>query len=269
MPVTPAGIAYDRSSCRSTVAALLLHAGVADRRMWEPQWRALSAEWDLLRLDLRGFGESDTPSTGTWSHASDVLATMDQEGVELAHLVGSSLGAGVAVEVALAAPSRVASLLLCPPGGVLLRAQTDDLAVFITEETAALEAGDLDAAVEANLRTWVVGPGRDEADLDQAMLAEVRSMQRRAFQAAEAVVDAQPSTMTLPAVERLSEIAAPTVILVGRWDLETTRDAVEHAHATIRRSQRMDWSDAAHLPSLEHPDRFSDLLRRWLATQTT
>ena len=269
MPVTPAGIAYDRSSCRSTVAALLLHAGVADRRMWEPQWSALSAEWDLLRLDLRGFGESDTPSTGTWSHASDVLATMDQEEIELAHLVGSSLGAGVAVEVALAAPSRVASLLLCPPGGVLLRAQTDDLAVFITEENAALEAGDLDAAVEANLRTWVVGPGRDEVDLDQAMLAEVRSMQRRAFQAAEAVVDAQPSTMTLPAVERLSEIAAPTVILVGRWDLETTRDAVEHAHATIRRSQRMDWSDAAHLPSLEHPDRFSDLLRRWLATQTT
>ena len=56
-----------------------------------------------------------------------------------------------------------------------------------------------------------------------------------------------------------------THILLGRYDLETTKNATESLCAGIRHAQRTDWTDSAHLPSLEHPDRFTDLLRGWLA----
>jgi 3-oxoadipate enol-lactonase len=74
--------------------------------------------------------------------------------------------------------------------------------------------------------------------------------------------------MTPPAVERLEEITVPTLILLGGHDLETTKDAADHLTVGIRQAQRIDWPDAAHLPSLEHPDRFTDLLRGWLAAHT-
>ena len=57
---TSAGIAYDRAGPRGDLPVVLIHAGVADRRMWDQLWPALTAERDVIRLDLRGFGESAT-----------------------------------------------------------------------------------------------------------------------------------------------------------------------------------------------------------------
>ncbi len=60
---------------------LLLHSGVCDRRMWDPQWPALSERFRVVRPDLRGFGE--TPLTpGRFSHADDVVALLDHLDVE-------------------------------------------------------------------------------------------------------------------------------------------------------------------------------------------
>ncbi len=268
MPVTSSGIAYDCSSPHGGVPVLFLHAGVADRRMWDPQWDALAATWDLARLDLRGFGSSDRAPTGPVSEVEDVMATMGEAGLGRVHLVGASLGSGIAVEVALTAPGRVASLCLCPPGGSLLATRTQDLVAFAEEENAALEAGDLDAAVAANIRAWVLGPGRTETDVDPGVVAAVRQMQRRAFEIDAILGDVERVEMTPPAVERLEEIAAPTLILLGGYDLAATKDAADRLSAGIRQAQRIEWPDAAHLPSLEHPERFTELLAGWLAAHT-
>lgn len=243
---------------------LFIHAGIADRRMWDPQWEALADRWDISRLDLRGFGESDTPPNGALSRVEDVIATMDHARLERVHLVGASLGSGVAVDVALTAPDRVASLLLCPPGGGLLTTLTDDLLAFAEKEDAALNAGDLDAAVETNVRTWVVGPDRTDADVDPGVVAAVRQMQRRAFEIDEVLGEVERVEMAPPALERLDQIEVPTLILVGKYDLKTVNGAAERLCAGIRHVTRIDWPDAAHLPSMEHPDRFTDLLRGWL-----
>ena len=268
MPVTSSGIAYDYSSPHGGVPVLFLHAGVADRRMWDPQWEALAATWDIARLDLRGFGASNRAPIGPLSEVEDVMATMDEAGLGRVHLVGASLGAGIAVEVALTAPERVASLCLCPPGGSLLATRTNDLVAFAEEENAALEAGDLDAAVEANIRAWVLGPGRIENDVDPGVVAAVRQMQRRAFEIDAILGDVERVEMTPPALERLEEIVVPTLILLGGHDLETTKDAAERLTVGIRQAQRIEWPDAAHLPSMEHPERFTELLAGWLAAHS-
>jgi 3-oxoadipate enol-lactonase len=268
VPVTSSGIAYDYSTPHGGVPVLFLHAGVADRRMWDPQWDALAATWDIARLDLRGFGSSECAPEGPVSEVADVIATMEETGWSRVHLVGASLGAGIAVEVALTAPERVASLCLCPPGGNLLATRTNDLVAFAQEENAALEAGDLDAAVEANVRAWVLGPGRAENDVDPGVVSAVRQMQRRAFEIDAILGDVERIEMAPPALERLEEIAAPTLILLGGHDLETTKDAAVHLSVGILQAQLIEWPDTAHLPSLEQPDRFTDLLRGWLTAHT-
>ena len=111
---TAGGLAFDDEGSGEPV--VLLHAGVADRRMWGPLVPALSGGHRVIRPDARGFGET-LPPLGPWSHHTDLLALLDELLISRAHLVGASMGAGVAVEAALARPEAVASLILAAPGG--------------------------------------------------------------------------------------------------------------------------------------------------------
>jgi 3-oxoadipate enol-lactonase len=261
---TRAGIAYDRAGPPGEVPVLLLHAGLADRRMWDFQWPALTAERDVVRLDLRGFGESVMRPRGALFPVGDVLDTLAELGIERCHLVGASLGAGVAVEVALTQSELVESLLLCPPGGSLIAEVTADLRAFIKAETAALERNDVDAAVEANLTWWVAGLQRQVRDVDSAVRSLVRQMQRRAFELTAGWDDVEERELEPPALDRLGEIRAPTLILVGRLDLDATLTAARNVSEGIAGARRIDWPDTAHLPSMERPADFLALLRDWL-----
>ena len=257
-------LAYDRAGPHGLVPVVLLHAGIADRRMWDPQWPALTADRDAVRVDLRGFGESTDRPSGPLSPVDDVLETLAALDIERCHLVGASYGAGVAVEVALTRPELVASLLLAAPGGSLIAEATPQLRAFFDAEGAALEAGDVDAAVEANLRAWVDGPERDPDDVDRLLREMVRQMQRRAFEITADWDDVEEHELDPPALERLAEVRAPTLVLVGALDLDAIRDTAGRACEDIPNARMVDWSDTAHLPSMERPDRFLALLRGWL-----
>jgi 3-oxoadipate enol-lactonase len=225
---TPAGIAYDRSGPSVGLPVLLLHAGIADRHMWDAQWSGLAAARDCIRLDLRGFGASTSrPPDGAVDPLADVIDTLEHLAVARCHVVGSSFGAGVATEVALTRPDLVQSLLLCPPGGSLLAELTPDLQQFIDTERAALARNDIDAAVDANVASWVVGAGRTESDVQHAVLAAVKRMQRNAFQITASWADVAEVELEPPALDRLADVAQPLLVLVGGHDLDATHDAAQ------------------------------------------
>lgn len=264
MNLAPTGLAFDREgSPRADTPIVLLHAGVADRRMWQPQWPALTAQRDCVRLDLRGFGDSIAPPAGALDHVADVLGTLDHLAIDRCHLVGASFGAGLSVELALTDPGRVESLLLCPPGGALLAELTPDLAAFGAAETEALSRDDLDAAVQANIDTWLVGPGRDPAEVDPRLVEQVRAMQRRAFEIPAAWGDVEEAELDPPALERLDDVACPVLVLVGGHDLLTTHDAARRVCEGATDVRRVDWPEVAHLPSMERPEEFAALLLSW------
>ncbi len=268
MTLADNGIAYDRAGPQGGPAVLLLHAGVADRRMWDAVWDSLIPSRNVIRLDLRGFGESERLPDGPLSYPADVLALLDELAVGRCDVIAASMGSGVAMEVAIVAPDRVRSLALCPPGGSLLATRTPDLAAFAEAESSALAAGDLDAAVAANIATWVVGPGRDPGAVDPSVRDAVARMQRRAFEVGAAFDDIEEDELEPPALKRLTEVAAPVLVLLGGFDLETTREATERLVAGLPAVRRVDWADAAHLPSMEHPERFTALVLDWLERPT-
>jgi 3-oxoadipate enol-lactonase len=84
-------------------AVVLVHEGICDSRMWDREWQEWSPSFRLLRVDLRGFGNSPL-EPGPFAQARDLIEVLEAHGMERAALVGVSLGGRVALEVALARP---------------------------------------------------------------------------------------------------------------------------------------------------------------------
>src|SRR5947209_8694969 len=82
---------------------ILLHAGIADSRMWDEQMPVLAERYRVVRYDLRGFGRSKMVA-GAFSHRADLAALLDALGIASAALVGCSFGGRVATEFALEFP---------------------------------------------------------------------------------------------------------------------------------------------------------------------
>ncbi len=233
---------------------VLLHAGVADLRMWDAQAAALSQTRRVVRCDLRGFGQTPVAAGDEWVDADDVLALLAGLGVDRFDLVGASYGGGVALQVAAAAPGRVQRMVLIAPAADVLEEATDDLRAFGREEDRLLEAGDVDGATELNVTTWL-GP---DASVDARDL--VRTMQRNAFERQLAVGDTQSGEHEVTP----EDLPMPVSVVVGAHDLDFF---VATAHELVRRLPdghlvELPW--AGHLPTLERPDEATALLLQLL-----
>jgi len=125
---------------------VLLHGLGSTANVWEPQVRALSDRFTLLRLDLEGAGRS--AATGPLSIASwvdDLKALLDLEGIGKARLVGHSLGTLILQHFAAAHPQHVDKLVFI---GVN-RAPPEARRVAIRERVAKVRGEGIDAIVEA------------------------------------------------------------------------------------------------------------------------
>lgn len=243
-------------------AVALLHSTVCDSRMWDAEFAALAERYQVLRYDFRGFGRSPLP-TEPWSSVDDLRGLLDEEGMERAALVGLSGGAATALDFALAEPGRVRGLVLAAPaiGGL---EWSEEVQWFGAEEDALLDAGDLDAAVELNLRMWVDGPRRDPEAVDPGVRARVGEMQRRAFEVQLASEPGEHRRLRPPAVERLEEVAAPTLVLVGDADVPDVLRNAELLAGRIPGARKVVLPDVAHMVNLERPEEFLRLVRDFL-----
>jgi pimeloyl-ACP methyl ester carboxylesterase len=233
-------------------AVLLVHAGVTDRRMWDPVLPALSHAFRVVRADLRGFGESPLPG-GEYSDADDLDALLDSLGIVDAAVVGSSLGGRVALELATLHPGRVTSLVLLCPGFRGLE-PTPAAQAFGAEEGRLLEAGDVDGAVALNVQTWV-GP-----EAPESARAAVAEMQRHAFEV-QLAADASDHPPRPQVVEvDPAAIAVPTVVVSGGHDLDHFQAIAAHLAREIPGAESVELPWAGHLPSLERPDAVQALL---------
>ncbi|MFL5894655.1 MAG: alpha/beta fold hydrolase, partial [Thermoleophilaceae bacterium] len=90
---------------------VLVHAGVADLRMWDPLVAELAARVRTVRFDMRGYGRT-TSQPGPFWPVADLDALLTQLAIEEATVVGASFGGLVALELAAAHPGRVGRLVL-------------------------------------------------------------------------------------------------------------------------------------------------------------
>jgi 3-oxoadipate enol-lactonase len=244
-------------------AVVLLHAGLTDSRLWQPQLRSFTESHSVLRVDLPGFGNSPL-ETNPVSFRGAVRDAMDAAGIERAAVVGVSLGGNTALELTLDSPERVSALVLVG-AGLPDHEWSDEVTAFFADEEVALERGDLQAAVEANLRMWFSGPHRALDDMDPAMRELVAEMQRQAFRQQKEHDDVRMLRLEPSASERLGEVNVPTLVLTGDEDVADIHRVADRLVAGIPGAERVTMAGAAHLPSLEHPDEFDRIVLAFLA----
>lgn len=216
--------------------------------MWDPQWPIPGHR--AVRCDFRGFGASPA-ATGPCSDADDVIELLDHLGIVRTAVVGSSYGGSVALEIAARWPDRVtALLLLCSgrPG----HESSAALRAFGAQEDDLLEAGDIDGAVELNVRMWL-GPSATDAVRDA-----VREMQRHAFEVQLGAPDFEP----LPVTVDLSAITARCLAVSGAHDVSDFREIA----ASFPNHVELPW--AGHLPNLERPNEVATLITDFLYTES-
>jgi 3-oxoadipate enol-lactonase len=240
---------------------VLLHAGIADCRMWDEQVDAFAERHRVVRYDLRGFGRSDMPP-GPFAHHDDLRGLLRALGVARAHVLGLSLGGGVALAFALAYPEAVTALIPVaagagggdPPAALLRRWE---------EIEAAAKAGDLARAVEIELQMWVDGPLRAPDQVDPTVRERVREMNTAIFRR-EARNEGTPRPLEPPAHRRLGEVRAPTLVIVGDHDQPATVAGADLLARGIAGAGKVVVPGVAHMVNMERPAHFNRLVLDFL-----
>jgi pimeloyl-ACP methyl ester carboxylesterase len=165
--------------------------------------------------------------------------------------------------VALARPELVSALVLVAPG-FPGHAWSEELRAQWAKEEAAFEAGDLEAAVEVSLQTWVDGPRRRPDDVDPAVRRRVAEMQRRAYELQRYVPEDEEELLVEDLPRRLGDVQAPTLVLVGEDDQPDMRAIAERLAREIPGAQLATIAGTAHVPSMERPREFDELVLPFL-----
>jgi pimeloyl-ACP methyl ester carboxylesterase len=235
---------------------LLVHGLSLDRRMWDRQFDALAKHFVTYRLDLRGHGQSDAV-TGPVGLHDDLVGFMDALGIDRAHLVGQSLGGNAVTEVAASHSVRVESLILVDSGingfayptpNVLQRVPAY-LQIFNTEGQAAA------------LRAWI-----------QDRLFAVSLERRRVREALARIILGCPCSLFFnpqfqirpPTFTRLSQIVAPTLVLIGEFDTHEFQAAADALHQGIAGSRKIVIPDAGHMANMDEPVAVTREILRFL-----
>jgi len=245
---------------------VLLHEGIADRRMWNREFPLLARDHQVARYDLRGYGGS-TPATSGFSSVQDLAALIGELRLERPLIVGPSMGGRIALDLALAAPEKVGGLLLIAPGysGMDYDHVPGGKATFERDETLskaaadAWAAGNLEGATEHLRDLWASALQGSQLELFRTM---VRENAKEVFEDRSAQHEAREGA---PAAGRLGEVRAPTLVLVGDRDNPAMPHLAKYLGSGIPGAEVEVVPGADHLLNLSRPDAFDAAVPRILS----
>jgi len=241
-------------------ALVLIHGGLGDLHMWDDQMQRFAQEFRVVRFDLPGMGYSPLP-TGPYSEPQHILFLLQALGLDHAHVLGLSYGGRVALDFALTYPSHVDSLILSD-AALEGWPYSEDLQGRIAEIDRAAEDRGVDDAVELELQLWLHGTRPSGERVAGDVWERLRAMNKHNWDVQSE--DGEPASLEPPAIERLSEISVPTLVMVGEYDTSDNLQIADLLHQRIGGARRVTIPQAAHHPNLEQADLFSDTVLAFL-----
>ena len=238
------------------VPLLLIHGFGGDAAGWGFIQGAIAGDQDVIAVDLPGHGNSEkTVRDGSIGAQADaVIAFLDALGIDKAHLAGHSMGGGIAIDIALKAPDRIASLTLLAPVGLGDGINVEYLKGFV----AARKRRDL----EAVLRVLFA----NEALVTPALAEEIIRYKR--------LDGAQPALETLLAAllngqaqraqyrDKLGAITVPGAVIWGAQDRIIPPEHASGLPASVRVETL---AGSGHMPHVEAADQVTRILRETIA----
>jgi pimeloyl-ACP methyl ester carboxylesterase len=241
---------------------VLLHEGIADRRMWDREFSLLGRDHRVVRYDLRGYGGS-APATSEYSPVRDLVALLDHLALTRPLIVGPSVGGKIALDLTLEFPEKVGALLLIAPGysGMDYDHVPGGKATFERDERLskaaadAWAAGKLEEATEHLRQLWASSLTGSALDLFRTM---VRDNAKEVFEERSGRYETREGA---PAAARLKEIRVPTRILVGDCDNPAMPHCANFLGRGIVGAKVQLVPGADHLLNLSRPEAFDTALR--------
>ena len=245
-------------------ALVLIHAGVADCRMWDEQVKVLSQHYRVIRYDTRGFGKT-TSQDVSFSNRQDIVDLLKHLGIERTAILGNSRGGQIALDFTLEHPERVTALIPVAGGvGGYEAPATDAEKLLFAEYERLEEQKDYEMLTEFEVGVWGDGPGQPVGRADARVREQLREMIANNYRLHHQE-DLKPHVLEPPAVGRLAEIHVPTLVMWGNLDFTevgaTAKLLLEH----VSGAQEAFFPGVAHMISLEQPERFNAVVLDFLA----
>ncbi len=245
---------------------IFLHGGLLDRRMWDYQFSFFAQHYQAIRYDMRGAGKSETvASTEPYVPYQDLDHFLHGLNIQRASLVGLSGGARAAIDFAIAYPQQVQKLVLVSPGMsgyAFLDEWTHQRGKALIE---ALSQRDLASAVEVFLIMWTDGPYRTPEQVNTVVRERIRTMVTHALPLSRLAPNFKE--LEPPAVGRLSEIHAPTLVILGEKDTSDIHAIGKLLHEQVAGSELVMIPDVGHTLVMEKPTEFNMLVAHFLPIQ--
>ncbi len=251
---------------------VLVHGHLLDRRSWDDQFAVFAQRYRVIRYDQRGFGDSglitkDEP----YSDRQDLYDLMKFLGIKSAYIMGVSGGGALAIDFTLEHPEMVDALIPVTagvsgyqPSEEVMKKYPDVVRMYTSLEKA-FEKHNIARAVEISLELWTDGPGRLPKQAAPDVRERVREMTTRNWERPddEAQAETPPVPLEPPALERLSVIGVPTLVILGEWDGPNPLDSLT---AEIPGAKKVVMAETAHHPFMEKPAEFNQIVLDFLGS---
>lgn len=238
---------------------MLSNSLLSNYGMWDDQMDVLTEHFQVLRYDTRGHGGTDAPE-GPYSidlFVEDVVGLLDHLGIKKVHFIGLSMGGFISQLLAAKYPDRVISLTLCDTACIMPPASLWNDRIN-TAETEGIEA-----LISGTLERWFTAPFHTTG---VEAIDKIRSMIRAT--GVQGYVNCCKAIRDMDQSHILSDIKAPTNIIVGEDDPACPVAAAETLHAGIAGSTLVILKNAAHLPNIEKKDEFNKAMMGFLNSQS-
>jgi pimeloyl-ACP methyl ester carboxylesterase len=236
---------------------ILIHPDLWDGRIWDGQFAEFARFHDVVRYDLRGHGRSDEPLR-PYSDLADLTELLEALSIGRCALVGCGSGARLAIDFAIEHPDLAEAIVPVAPA-LSGYAWTDPgLDVLHDEVGRAVRDGDPLRAMEMELAVWAPMSARDPS-IDGAV-REIAMDNVQVLCLDDSLVLPPP-----PAVMRLREVDAATLIVVGDEDLAETHAIADLIARTIPGAQKRVIADADQLVNVRRPERFNRVVLDFLS----
>ena len=234
---------------------VLVHAGIADLRMWDEQLAVFATHFRVVRYDMRGFGRSPmTP--GSFSNRLDLYRLLQSLGIRQAHFIGASMGGMTVIDFAVEHPEMVASLVLVAAAlsGFEMRGEPP---AQVLELIAARRGGDFERAAELHVEIWADGFRRGSGLAEASVRDRVRQMgldglnNQSDYLKETGFLMEEP--LLPPAIERLDRLVVPALVMAGNLDDETVLKTTDTLVEKLPKARKEIIPGTAHLPNMEKP----------------
>lgn len=239
---------------------LFLHGLPFQKGMWAPQLAALSRKWRVVAVDLRGFGESSLPASGTPSvdtYAADVEGLVEHLGQGPVVVAGHSMGGYVGLALARKRPDLLRGLVM-----VASRATADSAEAAANRRSVALRlATESPEFVAESMLPRM--PSTESRDM--GLRREIRNLM--APLRADGIAFAQRALADRPdSTSCLSRIPCPALVVAGERDAVVPIEESGIFAAGFAKGRLAVIENAGHMVSWEQPKAFQNALEGWLAT---